>query len=308
MLSLSGGIYLGWALGGNDAANVFGTAVGSRIIRMRDATILCAVAVLLGALLEGGAGIETLRGLTHQTHATLAIVTFSAAFTVTLMTLFRLPISTSQAVVGAILGVGLATDSVNTASLTKVVLCWVATPLGSMLLAILLYKLVGWLLRVVPIGILLRDRLLFSGLVLVGTYGSYALGANNVANVTGIFSGQLPGVSDQLLTLIGGIAIALGLLTFSGRVMKNVGTGVMTLDAFTAFIAVSAMAATVHIFAIVGVPVSTSQGIIGALLGIGILRGKHTVHFREVGHIATGWILTPATALLLAAAGYAIFA
>ena len=108
MLPLAGGLYLGWALGANDAANVFGTAVASRIITFRRACILCSASIILGAMLQGSAGIHTLSGLTEQTQATLLTISISAALTVTIMTIISLPISTSQAVVGSITGIGLA--------------------------------------------------------------------------------------------------------------------------------------------------------------------------------------------------------
>ncbi|MBN2445978.1 MAG: anion permease, partial [Phycisphaerae bacterium] len=254
MLPLAGGLYLGWAMGANDAANVFGTAVASRIIALRRATMLCATAVIIGAMLEGEAGIQTLSGLTAYTQRTLVVVTLSAAITVTLMTILSLPISTSQAVVGAITGIGLATGQMNWDGLIKVVVCWVGTPIGAMLAAVVLYYVLGFALRHIPMSILTRDKILWGGLVLVGVYGSYALGANNVANVTGIFSGQIPGLSDRDLTLAGGVAIALGVMTFSRRVMMSVGKGVMSLDAFTALVAVASMAVTVHLFAWIGVP------------------------------------------------------
>lgn len=307
MLPLAGGLYLGWALGANDAANVFGTAVASRIIALRRATMLCATAVLIGAALEGEAGIETLSGLTSYTQGTLVLVTFAAAITVTLMTVLSLPISTSQAVVGAIAGIGLATDNMDWGGLVKVGICWLATPIGAMVIAMLLHTLLGWLLRHVPMSILTRDKILWGGLVVVGVYGSYALGANNVANVTGIFSGQIPGLGDRDLALLGGAAIGLGVMTFSRRVMLSVGKGVMRLDAFTALIAVSSMAVTVHIFAWIGVPVSTSQAIVGALIGMGAIRGVQVLHGRVLRNIAFGWLLTPTIALVLSAAGFAIF-
>ena len=141
----------------------------------------------------------------------------------------------------------------------------------------------------------------------MGVYGSYALGANNVANATGIFSGQIPGFSDQYLAVLGGLAIAFGVLTYSRRVMLAVGKSIMPLEAFTAFVAVTSMSVTVHIFAIIGVPVSTSQGIVGAIIGVGLMRGIHTVNIRILRNIGAGWLLTPAIALLLSAAAYAIF-
>lgn len=306
-LPLTGGLYLGWALGANDASNVFGTAVASRIITFRNACILSAVAIVVGAVLQGEAGIKTLSGLTVQTHATLLVVTISAAITITMLTIMKLPISTSQAIVGAITGIGLGLDDMRWGGLVKVVICWVATPIGAMLISIVLYKIFDFILRRTAMSMLTRDKLLWGGLIIVGIYGSYALGANNVANATGVFSGQLPGVSDRWLATLGGLAIASGVLTYSKRVMMAVGGGVMRPDAFTAFVAVSSMAVTVHVFAMIGVPVSTSQGIIGAIIGIGLFRGAHVLKFRVLRNIAFGWIMTPAISLVLAAAGFAIF-
>lgn len=306
-LPLTGGIYLGWALGANDASNVFGTAVASRIIRYRNAVLLCGLSVILGATLQGVEGIKTLSGLTQQDHGTLVVVTVSAAITVTLMTTLRLPISTSQAVVGAIAGIGLSTDSMNWAGLEKVVLCWVFTPIGAMLLAWPIYYGLGFLLRLIPMSLLTRDKILWTGLLVMGIYGSYALGANNVANATGIFSGKIADLSDRWLAVLGGLAIAGGVMTFSRRVMMSVGKGVMRLDAFTALVAVSSMAVTVHVFAMIGVPVSTSQAIVGALLGIGGVQGIQSLNLSLLRNITVGWLLTPTLALILSAAGFAIF-
>jgi PiT family inorganic phosphate transporter len=294
-------------LGANDAANVFGTAVGARIIRFGTAAVLCGLAVIVGAALQGEAGIRTLSGLSEQTVRTLVIATVSAASTVTAMTVLRLPISTSQAMVGAIAGIGLATRTLDTGALGKVVICWVSTPVGAMLFSVVIYQLLSLTMRHVPMSILTRDRILWGGLVLVGTYGSYALGANNVANATGIFSGLIPGLSDTGLALLGGAAIALGVITYSRRVMFSVGTRLMTLDAYTALVAVSSMALTTHVFAIIGVPVSTSQAIIGAILGIGLVQRFPSFEFRVLRNFAAAWVLTPAVSLVLSAAGFAIF-
>ena len=306
MVILLGGVFLGWALGSNDAANVFGTAVASRAISFRRAVIICSIGIIAGAVLQGEGGIHTLSGLTTQTPTTLIIVSVSAAATVTLMTLFGLPISTSQAIVGAIAGVGLATQNMYWGGMIKVIISWIATPIGAMLFAWVFHHALQAFFRLVPMGILSRDQFLLGGLVVVGLYGSYALGANNVANATGIFSGQIPGVTDRLLALIGGIAIAMGVLTFSKRVMMSVGSNIVSLNAFNSFVAVSSMAVTVHIFAFVGVPVSTSQAIVGAVVGSGAVYGAHTIRFYMLRNIGVGWFLTPVVALIVSAAGYAI--
>ena len=303
---LGSGLFLGWTLGANDSANVFGTAVASRIITFRHASIICGIAIIIGAVTQGTAGIDTLRKITDQNITTAVLVTSSAAITGSFMTYLAIPISTSQAVVGAILGIALATDTANYSELTKVVLCWIGTPIGSIIISLILYKLLEFFFMYLPMSMLTRDKILWGGLLIAGTYGAYALGANNVTNSTGVFSG-LVGVSDKTLAAIGGIAIAAGAITFSKRVMLAVGSGIMPLDAFCAFIAVLSMSITVHIFAVIGAPVSTSQGIVGAIIGIGFLRGVQAIDLKTIKAITLGWIMTPILSLILAAAGYAIF-
>ena len=134
MLSLLGGVFLGWSLGANDASNVFGSAVASRMLKFWTAAVLASVFVLLGALLQGQAGIETLKGLTQFTLEQAVVSSVAAATTVTIMTILGLPVSTSQAVVGAILGIGILTQQLNLAGLGKVVACWFGTPVGALAL------------------------------------------------------------------------------------------------------------------------------------------------------------------------------
>jgi PiT family inorganic phosphate transporter len=303
MYRLLSGVFMGWSLGSNDSANIFGTAVFSQKIRYRTAVILCAVFVIAGALLEGQEGMHTLSGLVDQTADSAFAATLAAALTVTLMSVLKLPVSTSQAMVGAIIGIGILRGAVNFSGLTKVVLAWVATPVGTIVATLILYPVVGKILRVLPMNIFTRDLILKWGLVIAGCYGAYALGANNVANVTGVYTqtGQLTVFQAALL---GGGSIALGALTYSRNVMVTVGKKLVRLDPFGAFIAVFSMAVVVHIFAIIGVPVSTSQAIIGSVLGIGILKGVQTIKLGTLLMIVFGWIGTPIVALVFA---YLIF-
>jgi PiT family inorganic phosphate transporter len=214
MLSLLGGIFLGWSLGANDASNAFGSAVSSRMVKFWTAAVLAALFVVLGAILEGRAGIETLQGLTGLTLKMAVVSSVAAAVTVTIMTLLGLPVSTSQAAVGAILGIGFLNKQLNVAGLGKVVACWFGTPIGGLLIAMVLYRLLAVLFNRSRIDIFKSDILLRLALIVAGSYAAYALGANNVANVTAVFvgAGQLTVFSASV---VGGSSIALGILTFS---------------------------------------------------------------------------------------------
>ena len=295
MWQVLSGVYLGWALGANDAANVFGTAVASRMLRFRTAAFLASVFVICGALLEGSAGMETYSRLTGSTSSlnTAFLVSMSAALTVTVMTWLQVPVSTSQAVVGSLVAMGVTSGGVNLGVLGKVVSCWVGTPIGAMLAAILIYFSLGAMLNRLNLNMFQLDRYLRIGLVAAGSYGAFALGANNVANVTGAF------VGEGMLTpweacIIGSFSIALGVATFSRGVMITVGRGLVRLDAFSALTVVLAEAVTVHLYAMVGVPVSTSQAVVGAVLGVGVIKGVRTVNKTTLWNIGLAWVMTPA--------------
>ncbi len=297
---------MGWSLGSNDSANIFGTAVASKTIRYRTAIIIAAIFIILGALLEGQEGLKTLSGLTKQTLNTAFIASLAAALTVTLMTILKLPVSTSQAAVGAIIGIGIMLGDLNLSGLTKVVLVWVGTPTGTVVISLILYPLLAKLFDLIPMNIFSRDYVLKAALLIAGSYGAYSLGANNVANVTGVYA-KVGLLNLFQATLVGGVSIALGTLTFSKRVMMTVGSKLVKLDPFSAFIAILSHSIILHIFALVGVPTSSSQAIIGAVLGIGILKGIQTINMKTLISILFGWVGTPLIAMLVSIGIYALF-
>ncbi|MFH1935254.1 MAG: inorganic phosphate transporter [Pseudomonadota bacterium] len=301
MLSLLGGVFLGWSLGANDASNVFGSAVASRMLKFWTAAVLASIFVLLGALLQGQAGIETLKGLTQFTLEQAVVSSVAAATTVTIMTILGLPVSTSQAVVGAILGIGILNQQLNLAGLGKVVACWFGTPVGAVVIAVIIYKVLAAFYNNLKINLFQSDILIRLSLIVAGSYGSYALGANNVANVTAVFVGA-GHLSVFSAALIGGLSIGLGILTLSKRVMETVGKKLVRLDPFSALVVLLAEAITVHIYTFIGVPVSTSQAVIGAVLGVGIVKGISTVSGRTLVNILIAWLLTPAVAGFIATA------
>jgi len=318
-----GGAFLGWSLGANDSANVFGTAVASNMVKYRLAVSLTAVFVIVGALAQGEAGIKTLSQDLRKNNSAetagavlseqeieavamkIAIVTsMAAAVTVTFMTILKLPVSTSQAVVGAIAGVGILRGDANWDGFGKVVACWIGTPIGAAILTVVFYWLFKKILKAWRPSVFTYDPTVRIGLVVCGCYGAYALGANNVANVAAVFVGKNMLTARQA-AIFGAVCIAVGAITYSKAVMATVGKSIVKLDSFAAFVCVLSHAVTVHIYAIVGVPVSTSQAIVGAVLGIGLIKGAQTVNFKTLFHVAAGWTATPIAAGIVSAAIYA---
>ena len=104
IIFLTGGLFLGWSLGANDAANVFGTAVGSRMVRFTTAAIICGIFVILGAIISGTGTSLTLGklGAVNAIGGSF-MAALAAGLTVYWMTKFGLPVSTSQAIIGSII-------------------------------------------------------------------------------------------------------------------------------------------------------------------------------------------------------------
>ena len=327
LLFLSSGLFLGWALGANDAANVFGTAVGTRMIRFSTAAVICSVFLILGAVFSGSGAAGTLGKLgAIDALAGSFMAAFAAALAVYLMTIAGLTVSTTQAIVGAIIGwnlfSGTATD---TDSLIKILMTWAVCPFLAAIIAMALFKLTTAALARAKLHLLRTDAYTRFGLLVAGAFGSYSLGANNIANVMGVFvpaspftdfevAGLFTFSSTQQLFLIGAIAIGVGVMTYSKRVMMTVGTGIMPLSPVAAWVVVMAHSIVLFLFASQGlesflaenglptiplVPVSSSQAVVGAVMGIAILKGGRGIRWRTLGSIGAGWVATPVIACLV---------
>jgi len=292
---------MGWSLGANDAANIFGPMVASGAIRFRRAAVLSSLFIILGAVTIGTRGFATYEAIGTQTLISGFLTMLAAGLTVTLMTYFGLPVSSTQAVVGAIIGSGLVFGGVTFAPLGKIFLSWVLTPLGGLIAAYVPYRLLARYPEALPIRMINRSGVLRVAMVIVMCYSAFSLGANNVANVAGVYVGA--GLLTPLAAAIFGAAtIGLGILTFSKRVIQTVGNRIVSLDPVSALVVVLSEAVTLNVFALIGVPVSASQAVVGAVLGIGLVKGMQTVDARVLRRVLFGWLGTPTLAAIVAAA------
>lgn len=298
--TLLSGAFLGWTLGANDAGNIFGTAVSTKVISYKKAVTIIAIFVIIGAYVDGGKGISELGNYAYNGGVDTSIAAFyvmlSAALTVMTMTICKIPVSTSQAVIGAIMGAGILVGKTDFSKTTKFFSAWFITPLGAMVISFILYKVFKRYVENNVKGIVHYDRFVKTGFYLAGMFSAYSLGANNVANVTSIYAGKLNLITTQQAVLVGGISIALGVIMYSKRVMGTIGEGLVPLSPISGLISVLAAAITVYIYAKVGIPVSTSQAIVGAVIGIGFEKGINAVKFKTIGSILLAWTLTPAVA------------
>lgn len=326
LIFLSSGLFLGWSLGANDVSNIFGAAVGSKMLKFKTAAFIASVFIILGAVFGGSGTTATLSSLGEvNAVAGSFMVALSAALSVYFMAKTGLTTSTSQAIVGAIVGWNIyAGKSTNTAVLLKIVSGWAICPFLSGVIAVLLYFFLKRILNKLHIHMLMQHQFLRIGLVLSGAFCTYALGANNIANVMGVFVqtapfdtihiGLLTFSPMQILFFLGALAISVGIFTYSQKVMDTIGKNLMKMSPFVALIVVLSQAIVLFVFsssmlknllisvglpAIPLVPVSSTQAVIGAILGIGLLKGGRTVNWSITGRIVAGWFTTPLMSMLI---------
>ncbi|MBM3245930.1 MAG: inorganic phosphate transporter [Candidatus Omnitrophica bacterium] len=294
------GLAVGWSIGANDAANSLGTAVGSKVLTLKQAIVLIVIFGFLGAFLQGsyvtktiGKGIVPMDQLDKNLAMYLALVAaFGACAWVVLATYWKMPISTSHSIVGAVAGGGLALGApIKWKVLLDIFICWIFTPVGAAVLGYIFYRIFKNIFyRLIPRKYL---KITFTALIILsGCYVAYSWGANDVANATGVMVGA--GIlSPKISVILGGIAIIIGIVTWGYKVIETIGSEITNLLPIMAFSAQLASAINVHIYTVFGIPVSTSHSIVGAIFGVGLVRGLRVLNIGIIREMVVCWLATP---------------
>lgn len=338
-LLLLAGAFMGWSLGTNDAANAFGTAVATRVVPYRTAVIIISVLVLIGAFFFGANNINELSSLAENNEvlstvveaeeakaqgliadmrlksALKAFIIFTcAALTVFVMSYLKFPVSANQSIVGAVIGWGLfhadysnpVIRNANVYQLLKFASTWLLCPLGAAIISFVLVFFVSRFLekRLTTLGS--YDTLIKIGYLVAGAFASFSIGLNSSASVTAFYYdhtglGANLMSSAQWTAVIGGVSIAIGVLTFSKRVMMTVGSSIADISQIDGFVVIIAMSITIVLMGdLMGIPVSTSQAVVGAVVGAGLVKGVRNVRFGVFKNIAIAWVSSPTVAGLMA--------
>ncbi len=344
-LLLAAGVFMGWSLGTNDAANAFGTAVSTGVIKYRTAIIIIAVMVIAGAFLMGDGNIGKVNDLAvindvsaseekvaeaeaadlasgtdaamkelRLKSALKAFIVFTcAAITVFIMSYLGFPVSANQSITGAIVGWGLFHANYGDPSVRGVALgklgqfasTWLLNPLGAGIISFVLVWFVTKFLEEKITKAKSYKKIITLGYLAAGAFSAFSIGMNSSANVTALYydftaKGANLLTNAQLTATIGGIAIAVGVLTYSKRVMMTVGSAIADITEVSGFVVIIAMALTIVIMGTwMGIPVSTSQAVVGAVVGAGLVKGAKHVHFGVFKNIAIAWVSSPTAAGLL---------
>jgi len=288
-------LFIGWNIGANDAANCMGTSVGAGIISFRKAVILVGIFALLGAILQGDATIGTIgKGVIDPVGLpTSSIICglLGASLLVTFFTKRGIPVSTTQAVIGSLAGIGFISQiHVNWNVISKLFLAWVFTPLIAAFFSYLAYHVLAHFFKNFRLGFF--EKNIYIAVIISGIFLSYTMGANNIGNAMGmIVSTKVMGIMTA--SVLGGIFLAIGSISFGKNVMKTVGVKITSLDSRMAFAVQMGSAITLYLLTAMAIPVSTSSAVVGGVAGVGLVKGIVAVNKGEVFRIVRGWFLTP---------------
>jgi len=145
--------------------------------------------------------------------------------------------------------------------------------------------------------------------VITACFMAFAHGSNDVANAVGPLAGVVTiadggsiaaktGVPTWVLAL-GGVGIVVGLATYGARVIETVGKNITEMTPTRGFAAEFGAALTILIGSQLGLPLSTTHILVGAVIGVGFARGIAALNLRVIRSVATSWVITvPATAIV----------
>jgi PiT family inorganic phosphate transporter len=308
--------------GFHDAANSIATVVSTRVLTPRMAVIWAAFFNFAAFFVFHTAVANTV-GKTVDPDVVSEAVVFAGlvgaiAWNLTTWWL-GLPTSSSHALIGGFAGAGVAKAGfsvLNAASLEKTALFIVLSPLIGMVLGFMLMLANQWIFhRSTPA----RVDGLFRRLQLVSAAAfSLGHGGNDAQKTMGIISALLVGAGYLKLEPNGKLpipdwvvvaaytAISLGTLSGGWRIVKTLGQRITALKPVGGFSAETAAACSLYLATFLGVPVSTTHTITGAIVGVGSTRRLSAVRWGVAGRIVWAWILTMPAAAVMAAVTYAI--
>ena len=302
--------------GFHDAANSIATVVSTRVLTPGQAVVWAAIFNFLAAFTFGTAVASTIgTGMINISVVTSTVI-FAGLFGAIVWDLITwyvgLPTSSSHALVGGYAGAAIAKagwTSLIAAGWTKTLVFIVLSPIIGMSLALIISVITQWLFRNFRPA---RVDQWFRRLQLLSA-AAYSLGhgTNDAQKTMGIIAGVLftAGYLQEFsiplwVILAAHAAIALGTLTGGWRIVHTMGSKITKLQPFGGFAAETAGAITLFTASSLGIPVSTTHTITGAIIGVGAVKRLSAVRWGVARQIVWAWVLTIPAAALIAALTY----
>ena len=306
--------------GFHDAANSIATVVSTRVLSPRYAVLWAAFFNFIAFLVFQTSVANTIgRGVVDPTAIDTAVVfaALTGAIAWDLITWwFGIPSSSSHALIGGLAGAAMAksgTAILDTAGLTKIAVSIVLSPLLGLALGFGLMVLVFWIFRrFTPARVdawFRRGQLFSAALYSLGHGGNDAQKTMGLITVLLYANGFLSGEFHVPLWVVLACHAAMGLGTLSGgwRIVRTMGLRITKLKPVGGFCAETGGAVTLFLATHLGIPVSTTHTITGAIVGVGSVTSASAVRWGVAGRIVWAWLLTIPCAAIIAALTWRVF-
>jgi len=312
LLLLTLALSLGYAYtnGFHDTANAIATSVSTRALSPRVAVLMAAVANLIGSLYSTEVAKTVGKGIVDVTGGVSLELVFAAVFGAVAWNLitwyFGIPSSSSHALVGGLVGAGLVEGGGGMVQwgqlVTKVIIPMISSPIAGFIVAFFVMTGLMWLVRRwKPTRV---NRWFRSLQIVSAAWMAFAHGRNDSQNAMGVMTlallahGAIPTFDvPTWVIFIAAAAIAFGTYSGGWRIIHTLGSRVIRLTPLHGFAAETTAGLVIQVASSIGAPISTTQTITAAIMGVGSVQRKNAVRWGVARNIITAWVLTlPASA------------
>jgi inorganic phosphate transporter, PiT family len=319
LLILTIAVALGFSYtnGFHDTANAIATSVSTRALTPRVAVSMAAVANLVGALYSTEVARTVGKGIVDVTGGVTVELVFAAVAGAVVWNLvtwyFGIPSSSSHALIGGLIGAGLMEGGMSMVQwgqfVEKVIIPMVTSPIAGFFVAYLVMLGLLWLVRHwTPVHVNRWFRWLQ---IISAAFMAVSHGRNDAQNAMGVItlalvaSGHLGEFAVPLWVILASAgAMAVGTYSGGWRIIHTLGAKVIRLDPIHGFAAETSAAVVIQVASSVGAPISTTQTITAAIMGVGSTQRIRAVRWGVARQILAAWVLTLPAAGSVAAVTY----
>ena len=280
--------YIAWGIGANDETMMIaasGTQISINRLALIGAIATCIGAIAYGSIVEEtiGKGILTIPA---STQTGLTIVAATATW-LTIVSYSGWPVSTSHSTVGAVIGYGIISGSLNWPKLNTIFLSWLLSPIIGLVSSYLIMKPLSRFSK--NHGEASESRKAILILIVCALAQEFWQGANNVGNATSFLSATFE--QPVLSRAFGGVFLMVGLLTLGRRVLITAGLRIARLSIVSAIGTQVIIVALNIVGTLYGLPLSGTHISIACLIGAGLATNTE-VDYKMCRRIALYWLIT----------------
>ena len=308
-------------IGANDASNVFGSAVGSKMVKFRSAIIFFIIFIILGAVInaENPSKIYGDLVLDYPELKKIFLIILPVVLVTIISLKIKIPSSISQSIIFSLIGFSLAEKlNINYDLLKKLIYFWIATPILAFLFSIIFCWFLFNLVRIFKLNIFQIDYQIRIFLVIFGCIAAFALGAHLTAAIVGIYAPFLNlnielmnfnlVLDDNKLYFFGSLLIGVGAFIFSQKIVKSIGSQISNIKPIPALAILLTQIIILFTFSssfiidsfnlflpfeLFAMPLSASHITFASIIGVASFNKFREVKPRYTKKIILSWIIIP---------------